>query len=318
MRNKFLAKIFNSKKLNIGKVDSSLLYIIVIMASITGFSFLLMGGVFPDPPAATTKAPEGIENQEIVFEQDKDPGKRNLQLQTFTVKNTEKACEDKIAVDFLIDVSGSMAFGNKRINQRNALNNFVSRMKDNSVIGIQIFSDPNNVREVVPISLYKNVKTQVQNTINTLPANGATSTRSAFELARQKLLDAINQKKFPGYSYNLVFLSDGIPEVAGIIHNSDNCLVIAPDSRLGGTRCFAKAQDPRSPTDIPQIIKTQGVDIYSIAITDPGDQPMKNELLRLLQDVSSDPDSTYFYESVDGNDLTTILERIFTSICDNG
>jgi hypothetical protein len=196
---------------------------------------------------------------------------------------------DKIAVDFLIDVSGSMAFGNKQRNEKNALNSFVGRMSDSSVVGIQIFSDPNNVREVVPLSLYKNVKSQVQNTINTLPANGATSTRSAFDLARQKLSD-----------------------VAGIIHNSDNCLVIAPDSRLGGTRCFAKAQDPRSPTDLPQIIKTQGVDIYSIAITDPGDQPMKNELLRLLQDASSDPDSTYFYESVDGNDLTAILGGMMT------
>lgn len=299
-----------------GGLNNGMLYVIVIMATIISFSFLMMGGTFPVGPKANTKAPTNVGKQEIIFEQDADPGKRNLQLQTFKVKTT---CEDKIAVDFLIDVSGSMANGNKQVNERNALNSFASRMTDNSVIGIQIFSEPNNVREVVPISLYKDVRAQVQNTINSLTASGATSTRSAFDLAKQKLSQAISEDRFPGYKYNLIFLSDGVPEAQNLVPNSQNCLVTAPytdpTTNLTTIRCFARIQDPRTPTNIPAEIKALGVDIYSIAITDPQDQLMKNELLQLLRDTSSDPDSTYFYESVDGNDLTAILDNVLKSIC---
>ncbi len=302
-----------------GGANNGILFVIAIMATITSFAYLLMGGVAPDYPEATKNAPKNIGKQEIIFEQNTDPGKKNLQLQTFKVKTT---CEDKIAVDFLIDVSGSMGNGNKQVNEKNAINSFVSRMTDNSVIGIQVFSDPNNVREIVPISLYKDVKTQVRNTINSLSASGATSTRSALDLAKQKLSQAISENRFPDYKYNLIFLSDGVPEAAGLIPNSQNCLVTSPytDPLTNQTtiRCFARIQDPRTPTNIPDEIKTLGVDIYSIAITDPQDQPMKSELLRLLSDVSSDPNSTYFYESVDGTDLTAILDNVLKSICEGG
>ncbi|HVF69607.1 MAG TPA: VWA domain-containing protein, partial [Xanthomonadales bacterium] len=190
-----------------------------------------------------------------------------------------------------------------------------ARMTDSSVIGIQIFSTPSNVREVVPISFYKDVKQQVQNTINTLNPDGATSTRSGFELAKQKLGQVISQNKFPGYKYNLIFISDGVPEVQMPENqkNSQNCLVTAPYQ--GNIRCFARAQDPRTPTNIPSEIKGLGVDIYSIGITDSFDQPMKSELLQLMRDASSDPDSKYFYESIDGNDLTTVLDHVLKSIC---
>lgn len=315
MRKSLLPKIFAVNKLE-GRIDSGMLYVIVIMITITAFSYFMTGGIFPKSPAATTKAPPpGSGQQEIVFEQDTSPGKRNLQLQTFTVKNT---CEDKIAVDFLIDISASMAYGNKQRNEKNALNSFAARLTDTSVIGIQTFSDPNKVTEKVPISLYKDVKQQVTNTINNLPASGATSTRSAFDLAKQKLSEVIIQDKFPGYKYSLVFLSDGVPEVQmpESEKNSTNCLATSPNPDGSNTlRCFARAQDPRTPTNIPSEIKALGVDVYSIAITDPKDQPMKAELLQLLRDASSDPDSTYFYESVDGNDLQTVLESVLKAIC---
>ncbi len=319
MKKFFLHPFLNRPTLQKGRAKSGMLFIIAIMATLTSFSYLLMGGAIPDSPESTTKKPEGGGEQEIVFEQNADPGKKNLQLQTFKVKNS---CEDKIAVDFLIDVSGSMANGNKQANEKNALNSFVNRMSDSSVIGIQVFSEPNNVREVVPISYYKDVSQQVKNTINTLTASGATSTRSAFDLAKQKLTEVISQDKYPGYNYSLVFLSDGVPEAQGLIPNSQNCLVTAPYrdpiTNITTTRCFARIQDPRTPTNIPEEIKLLGVDIYSIAITDPQDQLMKNELLQLLRDVSSDPDSTYFAESVDGTDLKSILDNVMTSICSGG
>lgn len=299
-----------------GGANTGILFIVAIMATLMSFGFLLVGGSFPTTPEPTINAPGNLGKQEIVFNQNTDPGKKNLQLQTFTVKNT---CEDKIAVDFLLDVSGSMANNNKIGKEKAALRAFTNRMTDSSVIGMQIFSKPSIVREVVPISLYKDVKSQVQNAITALPADGATSTRSGFALAYQKLSEVINQNKFPGYKYSLVFISDGIPEAEGLIPNQANCIVTAPytDSRTNKTttRCFARIQDPRTPTNIPQEIENLAVDIYSIAITDSIDQPMKAELLQLLKDVATDPDSEYFHESVDGNDLTAVLDSVLKSIC---
>jgi hypothetical protein len=314
MRKKLLPGFFDPKKISLGKINTGFLYLAVIMFVIVGFAFLMMGGTFPDYPAATTKAPSNLGEQEIVFTQDPDPGKKTQQLQTFTVKNK---CEDKIAVNFLIDVSGSMRDNNKIEKEKNALRAFTGKMSDNSVIGMQIFSDPNIVREILPLSLYKDVKQQAQDAINSLTTYRATSTRDGFNLSKQKLTEAINQNAFPDYQYNLVFLSDGVPEVdmPESQKTPENCLATAP--YRGQTRCFAKAQDPRSPTNIPNEIKLLGVDIYSIAITDSVDQPLKNELLQLLKDAASDPDSTYFFESVDGNDLQTVLNNVLKSICSN-
>jgi len=293
---------------------NGILFVVAIMATITSFAYLMMGGTWPDAPQENTTS-ENPGKQDIVFEQVTDPAKKNLQLQTFTVKN---ACTDKIAVDFLIDVSGSMQQDGKIGKTRTALRAFTDRMSDSSVIGMQIFSDPDNVKEIIPLGLYTGVKVQeVKNAITNLRARGSTSTRSGFKLAYEKLSQAIGQNKFPRYKYNLVFLSDGVPEIDGIVHNDANCLARAP---IGNKiRCFAKEQDPRgTPTDpehIPSEIDTLGVDIYSIAITSRFDAGLKEELLQLLRDVSSDPDSKYFYESIDGDNLTTVLDTVLKSIC---
>lgn len=277
-----------------------MLYLVVIAATV-GFAYYLTGGNLPSSKSSTytTNNPG---TQEIVFQQTNDPSKKNLQLQTFTVKN---ACVSKIAVDFLIDVSGSMRSNNKIEKEKEALRAFTAKMTNDSVIGIQTFSDTGNIKERLPLSYFKDVKRQVESTINGLSPLGGTHTRSGFELANQKLADAINQNKFPGYKYNLVFLSDGIPEMAG----ATDCVA------RSGTRCFARAQDPREPINIPQGIKGLGVDIYSIAIISPTEAAFEVPLKQLFRDVSSDPDSSYFYESADGENLTNILNSVFTNIC---
>ncbi len=283
--------------------SSGMIYVVVILATLIAFSFHMVGGKLPQQSIPTTTSDQA-NKQEIVFEQVKDPGKKNLQLQTFTVKNT---CENKMAVDFLIDVSGSMRENNKIGKEKDALKAFSARMNDTSVIGIQTFSS--SVQEKIPLSYYKDVKGQVQNTINSLPANGWTSTRSAFELAHQKLSGVISQNKFPGYKYALILLSDGVPETADGASNPKNCLLIS------NGRCFALAQDPRVPTNLSTDVKNLGVSIYSIAITSSGDKTMEKELIQLLQDLSSDPDSKFFYNSIDGNNLTTVLDNVFNDIC---
>jgi len=309
-----LSKILKSKRFKKGGINSGTLYVVVIMLLVTSLSFFLVGGnLFNMPTSPTPAAYPG--KQEIVFSS--ESAKKNLQLQTFTVKNT---CESKIAVDFLIDISGSMGFDNgiKQTNEKNAVKAFTSRMVDKSVIGIQTFSSPQLVRENVPLSYYKDSKAQVQNTINTLPADGATSTRDAFNLAKQKLSAAISQKKFPGYKYVIILLTDGIPEAEPIKTDSNSCEIVVQDTERNVPRCFAKIQDPRIPTDISAEIKGQGVEIYSLALTSPhsSDRALQPSLTKLLQDVASTPLSTHFYSSDNGQDLKTQLDSVFTDICE--
>lgn len=278
------------------------------------FGFALTGGSIFNAPTSPT-ATNNPGKQEIVFSS--ESAKKNLQLQTFTVKNT---CQQTLAVDFLIDISGSMKFGDKQPKEKEALNAFTSRMGETSVIGIQTFSS--NVYDNVQISYLKDVRNQVQSTISGLTADGATSTRDALKLAQQKLSAAITQKKFPGYKYSLVLLTDGVPEAAGLLpYDNQKCLVTVPDAALGGDRCFAKIQDPRGtptdPTNIASQIKNLGVDIYSIGLTseNSSDKTLQPYLEALLQDVASQPLSTHYYTSLNGENLTNVLNNVLSSIC---
>lgn len=298
-----------------GLNNTGTLYIIAIMATITSFAFVMMGGTFPTTPDENRTPPrKNPGKQEIIFDQVTDPGKKNLQLQTFSVKD---ACESRIAVDFLIDVSKSMSFGNKLSEEKKALKAFTDRMVDDSVIGMQIFSSPNNVREVVPISKYKDVKANVQNAINSLNPNGATSTRTAMILARDKLAQAVSSGDFANYKYSLILITDGVPEADGLLpYNSDKCIAVVPDPTLG-ERCFAKKEDPRIPSNIATEIKNFGVDIYSIQITSnsSSDRELQPHLEKLMKDIASTPINEHYYTSFEGTGLTSILDKVFTDIC---
>jgi hypothetical protein len=292
--------------------NTGTLYVIAIMAAVASFSFVMMGGTFPVKPLPNPAPPrENPGNQEIVFEQVQDPEKPNLQLQTFKVKET---CESKIAVDFLIDVSGSMSFGNKLQEEKAALRAFTARMVDDSVIGIQVFSSPTNVREVVPINFYKNVQTQVQNTISTLTPDGATSTRKGLLLAKEKLEQALGSGNFPGYQFSLIFITDGVPETTN--PNETNCIAVSR-RETGERRCFAREQDPRVPTNVATEIKNLGVKIYSINITsnERSDVELGPYLEDLLKNVASEPVNDHYYSSLNGAGMTGILDRVFSDIC---
>lgn len=302
---KFLNFILNKLQYK-GKADTGTLYVVVILISLIAFSYFLAGGSLPAMDSANTQSNPG--KQEIIFNQVNDPGKKNLQLQTFTVKNT---CESKVAVDFLIDVSGSMAFGNKQSQEKAALQAFTNRMVDESVIGIQTFSA--GTSDVVPISFYKDVKNRVQSAISNLPAVGNTQTRDGLMLSETKLSEAITQKKFPEHKYSLVLLTDGIPETTP---NETDCEATAI-RQDGFKRCFARPQDPRVPTNVATEIKNLGVEIYSINITstEKSDVELAPYLEALLKDVASPPLSEHYYTSLDGADLKAILDKVFKDIC---
>lgn len=261
----------------------------------------------------------------------------NLQLKTFIVN----VCSPKAAIDILIDTSGSMADDNKIGKLKEALRSLTENLSLKSAISIQTFS--NQVSEKIPWGFYKDNKTQVQSTINNLTANGWTRMKDGFALSQQNLSEAITQNKFPGYNYTLMLISDGVPEippppgalpydpskcslpnVPAPVGDTRNCYVRVCDPRTApALRCFAKDQDPRIPTNLPQLTKNLGVPIYVIGLYSniTSDNKLRPYLEPLLKDdVASNPSSIYYYayNSADSTEnLKTMFDNIFTKMCLN-
>src|SRR5664279_2860801 len=175
MKNEVSGKpLVGSKKPGSGGVFIFILLIILVVgASVFSGGFI---PVDPNGPGGPPSLPPyfgangEIENQQIILPSGAltpNP-KENLQLKTFKV-NT---CLNKIAVDFLIDTSGSFAYDGKLDNLKNSLRSFTARMSNMSVIGIQTFSQV--VTERIPLDYYVNQKVQVKATIDGLQANGNT------------------------------------------------------------------------------------------------------------------------------------------------
>lgn len=239
-------------------------------------------------------------------------GKQNLQLQTFGVDN----CGQNSVMLFLIDTSGSMSYDDKIGHEKAALSYFTSNMGGLSAIGIDTFGGgPGDVVTKLPLSYYKDVKTQVSQVINGLTANGGTPTRDAMALAYNQLDSATNEEEYPNYQYNLILITDGVPEQLP----PRTCEVQTPDPLDAPLeRCFAVEQDPTIPTDISAEIRSLGVDIYTINVYSPSyasDAFMYPYLTTLLEKIASEPTSTHYYVSVDGNNLSSVLQNINQSIC---
>lgn len=294
-------------------------YIFLIVAATT--AFLMTGGsppMDPNGPAAPTIPPgynpEKDGKQTIVYsarDQSAD-ARENLQLKTFTINE----CLDKIAVNFLVDTSGSFAYDGKLDNLKQSLKRFTERMSNYSVIGMQTFSA--NVQERIPLDYYINQKIQAEATIDSLQPSGNTRTRDGFKLAQQLIDQSKRDKKFEGYQYVLVLLTDGIPEMNPT--QSRTCIgpQIADPLTAPALRCFAREQDPRVPSNIPAALKASGVTIYSVGIYSPNrpsDAFFQPQLEQLLKDVASPPSQQFYFSSVHGGNLNTILDKIFNSIC---
>lgn len=225
-------------------------------------------------------------------------GQSNLQLQTFGFKD----CGKLVAIDLLVDSSGSMGSGSKMLQLQNGLREMTSQYPDNGVIGMQMFNapdytPPNGAKELVPISLYKNVKSQISSAINGLIPNGATYSKNAFEFVRPKLQAA--KTAFPDYKINLIFVSDGVPEAYS-----------PPNPPPPGPGRFNPVQDPSS---VAQLVKSDGIRIFSIAYLDQTDQTDNTKLEQLMTNVASSADD--FYKAPTSNEITSILKQITAKIC---
>ncbi len=264
--------------------------VVALFLIVVGASTLLTNGIFPKLTDSVPPNP-GQANIPVV---NGSPDKNNsLQLKTFGFKTPSPApqnCTQTLAVDFLVDKSGSMGYGSKMAELKKGLILFTGALTDNSVIGMQSFSDTPN--DVIPFSYYKTVKMQVTNAINSMQPNSWTYTKDAFVFTKQKL--DTGTPKYPGYKFALIFISDGVPEI--------------PNNPAGGR--FAPSQDP---TDIATQIKQEGIRIFTIAYVDNSDASVNSQLQAMMKRVASSP--TDYYMAPDPAKVSSILSHITTKLC---
>lgn len=277
--------------------------VVIFLLVIVGASTLLTGGIFPK---LTNSVPpnQGQANIPITPNpEESNRGSDNLQIKTFGFKTSSPSpipqnCAQTLAVDFLIDSSGSMSFGNKMSQLQEGLKSFTNQYPDTGLIAMQKFNDPHilpptGATELVPFSAYKDVKSQVQASINKLVPGGSTYSKNAFEFTKPKLIAA--RSAYPAYKIVLIFISDGVPETF---------------SPPPGPGRFNPAQDP---TTVAQEIKNSGIRIFTLAYLDQKDKIDNNKLTELMTNVASSPSD--FYIAPSSNQVATILTQIATKLC---
>lgn len=250
--------------------------ITVILAIVVIAGVFLAGGALPRQSRDT----QDLSSEAVIDEDSLASSTNGNQLQLKTLKF--KKCSSVAAVTMMLDRSGSMS-GKKIQTLKEATLSFTSNFADESVIGIQSFNTA-DIREDVPVSYYKNVKDLIIQKVNALEPGSTTPTYGALQFSRDILTDAI--PKFPGKSFNYIFLSDGLP--------------VPPET-----------QDPRDYTPNPaDEIKAMGVTIFTIGIFGAADSGPGGELLK---SIASDP--SYYFSTPTGDDLSRIYEAIGTKIC---
>lgn len=240
--------------------------------------------------------------------------KKNLQLETFNVDN----CGQNTVLLFVIDTSGSMSYANKIQNEKNALTYFTNNMGGLSAIGIDTFGgEEGAVDTAIPLNYYKDVKTQVKQVISDLSPHGGTPTKDAMQLAYNQLNQSISEDDYPGYKYNVILMTDGVPETLP----PRTCYVQTYDPKDAPLmRCFTEEEDPTVPINIPNEIRALGADVYTINVYSPSwqsDAFMYPYLTSLLTKIASQPTSSHLYTSINGSNLKNVLQSIDQSICED-
>lgn len=294
------SKFFSSK-------GSAMIFVILI-AVVVAASIFFVNGIFTD----TSKTPTDTTGYTPVNEIGKD-SKNVLQLKTIKFGS----CNNSASIGFLVDQSGSMDYGTKENNLKNALNIFTTNFPQDGIIGLRTYSDPLYAPLNVPFDYFKNNKTQFAKAVQLMVPVRGTYSRNAF-IAEKQLLDAA-RIKFPQYKFNLVFISDGIPESDQALNKYCPDGLSTADKRYctekkgysGQCRCFAPDQDP---TDIASQIKQSGVHIFTIGYVHDEDTFFQDDLTTLMKNVATDPNNDFYFAPID-NQLTDILQKISTKIC---
>jgi uncharacterized protein YegL len=277
------------------------MFVLAILAVAIAISFLFVGGLTPGNFRPTSY-------QDTNFYTPSDPDKKSgteqgLQLDLVKLKG----CSSSIAVNFLVDRSGSMD-GDKIARLKNGILAFKSKLSEDNLFGLQVYSATNaswtgicdNQGEpwcnIFTPSYFKDVKSNIKTKLCPINANGFTYSKRAFEKTEPLLYEAKN--KFAGYKIVLIFISDGVPETAD------------EENTCGQQRCFATQQDP---TEVAIRIKNQDIKIITLAYTDMGDSSLNDKLQAMMKRVASSPND--YYQAPNNNDVKAILEKIAYKIC---
>ena len=284
-----------NKKLK--KKGSSFGIVAALFLIIVGGSTLLTGGVFPK---LTNSVPANQNQENIPVLPTASGGNNSLQLKTFGFR--QKQCTQTLAVDFLVDNSGSMGFGSKLSEVQKGMIRFASGFSDNTDIGVQKFST--TPQSVIPLSYYKDVKSQFSRYVNSMTASGPTYTKDAFSFTKTKLDAGI--PKYPGYKLALIFVSDGVPETF-----SGDAACVPAYCRANSCECFAPEQDP---TSVANQMKQEGIRIFTIAYVDKSDAKINSLLQNLMRNVASSPSD--LYSAPDSSQISSILTQIANKLCE--
>lgn len=299
-----------------GNITLYILLIIIIIGA-----YFLVGGTSNFTNSPVDKTPAG----EVIKE---TPGieRESLQLQTIRFKK----CSNIAAVDFLIDTSGSMRFGTKLADLKNALSSFTKSFGDKSVTGIRRFSSldnacyPSTTSRLVPIDFYSSNKSEFSSQVANLCADGATSTRTAFEAEKNDLEKATADPKFKDKTFNLIFVTDGIPESRGSDHQGactgEETYPVCATNFDGNCRCFDSNQDPTTNPQIAEQIREikslngKNIRIFSVLVfDDENDGPFKDQADKMMSAIATSAED--YYKTTDPKVLTKIYNQIAEKIC---
>src|SRR3989344_6004738 len=249
--------------------------VLLILIPVFLLSYFLAGGIdspFPkkvavpsgEPRALAEAAPSGDGKQlQINDLRFRPPSPQPSPPLPPTASQQPSTCPpgQKVAVDMLLDTSGSMARGSRINNLSNVVNNFVSLyLQNDDIIGIQEFSD--FPADVVPINTKSNNSSYFPLTLIT---HNFTHMNDGMLFAQNKILTA--RSTYPGYNWVLIFLSDGVPETASSLPD--------PTQVPTGTASVIKASGVR--------IISIGLELYSLG------EPAASYARNLMTSVASSP-----------------------------
>lgn len=262
--------VITNEKGVIGSLSS---FAIAMLLIATAFGFVLIGG-FDLPKYEYPASPSEI----IPIDEIDNTSDKSLQLKTIKFKD----CASRLTVNFLLDRSTSMS-GEKINKLKQAMLAFINRFSDESIIGIQDFSSPENpngtVKVLVPISYYKDVKSNLPSLISGLRADGNTHMRTALEFSRDRIKEG--QVKFPDREFTFIFLSDGQP---------------VPSS----------TQTPKD--DLINELKKLDIRIFTIAYGESA-----SRVKTLMSKIATSPNDSYYVPNEEK--IQQILDEITQKVC---
>lgn len=206
----------------------------------------------------------------------------NLQINAFGFSE-RPVCRagGKLAVNFLIDGSGSMQQNNRLENLKKLIKNISEKIPPDSVVGGQIYGEP--TRELIPYDLFEKNKSNLNQAINKLDPQKdvGTQTFNGFKMASEKIDQALI--KYPDYNWKLIHITDGCPN---------------------------KNQDPTNAPNYPEMIRKKGVNITTIGVDIGMAGKCKNYggkpgAIKLMQSISN------LYIDAESSDLPKKSDEIF-------